>query len=323
MLEPGDLIKMPSTPDLARASIDSTCRSLPYQQLGSGNQKIINIRQIVVDQVCELSARRYLFEQGIPHHIVQANLFPGPEKYQISLGGRHCCIKGTLIKQRARVDQIHHQPDTLLNDWVSVPKSFFASESTRESDTLVFMFVLGFLALSSAEIRHVTAAGQPIALCHIFPDPWVRPKKWASLRPVELNNQDHHAVSFEAGGQKEDLRFETEWITLESGSKASLAIDFFSLAYLQTGSPLNKPVGVTSRLLRKTYWIYPHQWQNLWIYGLDIWLAGFMTCEEFRRRAGSQNMVGREHSALLIPSNCLGMRVVDLHPFSQLSPLKL
>ncbi|MGE5222737.1 MAG: hypothetical protein ACM3PY_09875 [Omnitrophica WOR_2 bacterium] len=321
MLNPGDLVSLPHTTDLVRASMDSVWRTLPYRQLGSGNQQQVNLQQMIVDQMCEFSLRRYLSEKGIPHHIQQVNLFPGPDQYQIRLGGRNCFIRGALIMQGSRDERIKKQPDPLLTSCVYVPKSFFASEFIRENDPLIFLFILGYLAVTPREIQHALAARQPVALCHIFPDAWIHPKKWVSLCPVEIVNQTRHAATFEAGGQMEDLRFESERIALEPEAKAQFTLDFFSLAYLQTSFQVDKPVGVTRRGWRKNYWISPHQWHNLWIYGIDIRLAGFLTCDEFRRRAIPANATGKAHAGLSIPTNCLALPVLELHPFSQLGSL--
>ena len=36
---------------------------------------------------------------------------------------------------------------------------------------------------------------------------------------------------------------------------------------------------------KETYLIEPIAWSNIWVYGMDIYLAGWITREEFRRRA--------------------------------------
>jgi hypothetical protein len=35
----------------------------------------------------------------------------------------------------------------------------------------------------------------------------------------------------------------------------------------------------------EAYIIPSHEWGNIWVYGMDIWLAGWLAREEFRRRA--------------------------------------
>ncbi len=35
----------------------------------------------------------------------------------------------------------------------------------------------------------------------------------------------------------------------------------------------------------EVYLIHPHEWGNIWVYGMEIWLTGYLLREEFRRKA--------------------------------------
>ena len=44
-------------------------------------------------------------------------------------------------------------------------------------------------------------------------------------------------------------------------------------------------IGIHSPVRGEPYLIQPHGWGNIWVYSMDILLAGYLTHEEFRRKA--------------------------------------
>jgi hypothetical protein len=46
---------------------------------------------------------------------------------------------------------------------------------------------------------------------------------------------------------------------------------------------------VHSPLRGGPYLISPHEWGNIWVYGMEILLTGWLTREQFRRKAGVLN----------------------------------
>ena len=44
-------------------------------------------------------------------------------------------------------------------------------------------------------------------------------------------------------------------------------------------------IGIHSPAFKEAHVIAPLEWGNLWLYGMDITLTGWITREEFRRRA--------------------------------------
>ncbi|HUE98267.1 MAG TPA: hypothetical protein VMN99_03370, partial [Anaerolineales bacterium] len=60
---------------------------------------------------------------------------------------------------------------------------------------------------------------------------------------------------------------------------------FFSLSYVQIKSAPNARIGIYSPMRKETYIIRAPDWSNIWVYGMDVLLAGYITREEFSRRA--------------------------------------
>ena len=61
--------------------------------------------------------------------------------------------------------------------------------------------------------------------------------------------------------------------------------EFYSVAYLHAKSnPLGR-LGIHSPSRAETLTIEKREWNNIWVSGLDIYLAGWITRDEFRQRA--------------------------------------
>jgi hypothetical protein len=59
---------------------------------------------------------------------------------------------------------------------------------------------------------------------------------------------------------------------------------FYSLLYLHAGALPAGPVGVHSPVLKETVVVEPDDWANIWVYGIEVFLAGWLTKAELRAR---------------------------------------
>ena len=60
---------------------------------------------------------------------------------------------------------------------------------------------------------------------------------------------------------------------------------FCSLAYVNARSRPEARIGIHSPVRGEATIVLAHKWGNIWVYGMDILLAGYLTHEEFRRKA--------------------------------------
>ena len=79
--------------------------------------------------------------------------------------------------------------------------------------------------------------------------------------------------------------FQTETLDLASRERTRLEKDYYTLAYLHISAPPDGRIGIHSPALGKTYLVEPGEWENIWVYGLEIVLAGYIRWGDFRRRA--------------------------------------
>ncbi|HSQ40350.1 MAG TPA: hypothetical protein VLM78_09340, partial [Anaerolineales bacterium] len=85
----------------------------------------------------------------------------------------------------------------------------------------------------------------------------------------------------------ENREFVSEKLFLPPLTRLESQTAYFSLASLRVESPPNGRVAIHSPARRETHVIHPHEWGNIWVYGMDIFLTGWLSRAEFRQRAHS------------------------------------
>jgi hypothetical protein len=60
---------------------------------------------------------------------------------------------------------------------------------------------------------------------------------------------------------------------------------YTSLAYIHAGRRPEARIGLHSPTHGEAYIVPTHAWGNIWVYGMDIFLTGWLTHDEYRRKA--------------------------------------
>jgi hypothetical protein len=305
MITPSDLLHLPYTPDLTEGGIAYACRSLTTTHNRMSDYPVDRMRRIVAGVAAELAFRRTLFEQDIPFDVLGATPFTHPDRYNILLGGHRCELKIFLITRRQQIALLRQDPALVLKAPALVPLDQFAAEGHKPDDIYLFGFLLGVVAAAREDEDRATAAGQPACLIHPLPDEWARPANWVPLEKLALKSECEASLCVEIGGQNAGSRTLSEnrdrlrvagtgtilrefvTATLELPPKKRVLVEqsFYSLAYVHA---LRKPearIGLHSPARGEAYIVSPHEWGNIWVYGMDILLTGWLTHEEFRRKA--------------------------------------
>jgi hypothetical protein len=77
-------------------------------------------------------------------------------------------------------------------------------------------------------------------------------------------------------------------------------------------------VGLHSPARGDPYLIPPQEWGNIWVYGLSILLAGYLTYEEFRRNAQLLPAGSAVFQYARTRTKNLSVPVAELHPLGEL-----
>lgn len=318
MLNSTDILRLPFTPDLTEGGIAYAIRSLPYTYDRMGGSPYDRLRRIVAGVAVELAFRRYLSERNIPFDVKGATPFTDPDRYDVSLGGHRCDIKSFLITYRDQIADMRRNPQIILSAPALVPADQHAADGHADNDLYLFAFLSGLLAASRADLKKVIAAGQPYYLVHALPREWCKPYTWSPLGPLVLKSEADAAMTVEIGGQDEDREFMLREVELPPRTRVEAAHPFFSVASIHIKKLPEARIGIRSPVQAETCVIGPMDWGNIWVYGMDIFLAGYISRQEFRRRATSIQPGSRVFQYTQTRTKNLAVSVSDLHPISGL-----
>jgi hypothetical protein len=316
MLNRDDLLRLPFTPDLTEGGIAYACRSLASTSGRMGGFPLNHLRQVVAEVAVELAFRRYLSGQGIPFNVLGETPFTHPANYNVSLGGHRCDLESFLITRRSQISLFRRDPALLLQAPALLPLDQFAAEGHRPEDLYLFAFLLGLVADAHRDMDRATAAGHPTWLIHPMPGEWSCPPHWLPLENLVLKSECETPISMEIGGQDAGREFVT--IRLELPPKKRLPVEqcFHSLAYVHADRQPEARIGLHSPRRGAAMIIPPNGWGNLWVYGMDIFLTGWLSHEEYRRKAKVLNTGMRT-----MQFERTGMKNL-LVPLAELNPLR-
>lgn len=318
MIHCSDLLHLPYTRDLTEGGIAYALHSLPYTYNRMGGSPYHRLRRIVAGVAVELAFRRYLSEQNIPFDVKGATPFTEPDRYDVALGGRRCDLKSFLITHRNQIAEIRRSPQALLRAPALVPSDQHAGSAHSPHDLYLFAFLPALIAASPQELQKVIAAKQPHYLAHIMPDSWKRPAAWTPLGKLVLKSEAEEAQTLQIGGQDEERAFRSFTVQLPPRTRVEIESGLFALSYIHTASLPAARIGIHSPVRRETYMIGAPDWGNIWVYGLGILMAGYLTREEFSRRASPIQAGARVFQYDQTQVKNLGVAVSDLRTFSEL-----
>jgi hypothetical protein len=284
MILSSDILHLPYTPDLSEGGIAYACRSLAFTYDRMGGSPVDRLRRIVAGTAVELALRRHLSEQGIPFDVLGATPFTDPDRYDISLGGHRCDLKSYHISRRQQIAQLRQDKALALQAPALVPLDQFSADGHKPDDLYLFAFLLGLVAASQEDIHKAIAAGQPVYLIHPLPDGWARPTEWLPLEALALKSECESPISVEIGGQDGNREFVSARLELPPKKRVVVEQGFHSLAYIHAQRRPEARIGLHSPARGEPYIIPAHEWGNIWVYGMDIFLTGWLTHEEYRRK---------------------------------------
>jgi hypothetical protein len=318
MLSSSGFIHLPYTSDLTEGGIAYAIHSLPYTYNRMGGSPYDRLRRIVAGVAVELAFRRYLSEQDIPFDVKGATPFTDPDRYDVLLGGRRCDIKSFLITYREQISEMKRNPEVVLKAPALVPSDQNAGEGHSDKDIYLFAFLSGLIAASQDDFGKAIYKDQPYYLIHAMPDSWVRPAEWNPLGALVLKSESEETQVIEIGGQDEGREMRTSLVEVPPRTRVKVDDGFFSLAYIHSKSLPSARIGIYSPTHKERYLISAADWGNIWVYGMDILLAGWLTREEFNRHASTITPGTRVFQYDRTRAKNLAVPVSNLKPLSEL-----
>lgn len=287
MLTTADLLRLPYTPDLTEGGIAYALRSLAHSFDRAGVSPYDRLRRTVASVAVELAFRRYLSRQNIPFEVKAAAPFTDRERYDVSLGGQRCDLKSYLISHRGQIKVMSRNPSVLLNAPALVPSDQHASDGHLRNDIYIFGFLAGLIAASQADIKKAIETEQPHYLLHVLPEAWRKPTHWNPLGTLTLKSDSAEELLVEINGQDEGREMRRKVLSLPPKTKVTVEGSFYSLASIHIRRVTEARVGIKCGAIKEAHVIAPLEWGNIWVYGMEIFLAGYLSYEEFGNRAAA------------------------------------
>lgn len=318
MLSTSDLLHLPYTRDLTEGGIAYALRSLSYTYNRMGGSPYDRLRRIVAGAAVELAFRRYLTEQNVSFDVKGATPFTDPDRYDVSLGGRRCDIKSFFISYREQIAEMKRNPQVVLNAPALVPSDQNAAEGHLDKDIYLFAFLSGLVAASQDDLQKAIYKGQPYYLVHVMPEAWARPPEWNPLGRLVLKSESAAIQAVEIGGQDEGRGMRISVVELPPRTRIQIEDGYFSVAYLQCKSLPDARIGIHSPARRETHLIGAMEWGNIWVYGMEVLLAGWLTRAEFNHLAKPLQEGAKVFQYDRTRTKNLAVPVHDLKPISDL-----
>ncbi|MEK6754498.1 MAG: hypothetical protein AABZ00_19750 [Chloroflexota bacterium] len=285
MLTPADFLRLPYTPDLTEGGIAYALRSLAHSFDRAGVSPYDRLRRVVASVAVELAFRRYLSQQNIPFEVKAAAAFTDRERYDVSLGGRRCDLKSYLISHRSQIAEMRRDPSVLLSAPALVPSDQHAGDGHLRNDIYIFGFLAGLIAASQADLKKAIEIKQPHYLVHVMPEAWRKPSHWNPLGALALKSDSAEELLVEVNGQDEGREMKRTVLSLPPKTKVVVDESFYSLTSVHIRRVPDARVGIHCDAIKESHVISPTEWGNIWVYGMEIFLAGYLSYEEFGQRA--------------------------------------
>jgi len=270
---------------MTRAGIAYAIQTLVTRRDFKAFKNYDRLRSDIVDIAVQLAFRRHLTTHRIPHDSQLDRPFTRPDLQSVSIGGRKCEIISVLISNRDTIYDINRDNNQLLQAPVKIPAPLLETENLADKDLLIFAFATGLITATQYELHRAQSASQPTYFVHLPARIWSHPSRRRSLGRVVISNEGNVPLSIEVAGSDKSQEILNEQMYLASLREITSQSEFYSLKLLSIPQGPCSKLKIYSPQINKFYDIDENDWRNIWVYGMDIILAGFITFGEIKHSA--------------------------------------
>lgn len=321
MISASDVVHLCFSEDLTVAGIAYACRSLPRMHRRANRAPYDRLRRVIAGVAVELAFRRFLTEQGITFGVKTNTPFTQPDRYDVALAGHRCEIRSFLISRPNQVAALSSEPGLALKASAIIPLDELAAAGQSDDNLYLFALSAGLITSSRKAVHEPSAAEQPAYLIHCMPTAWSQPSTWIPLGPLALKMDSDRPLQIEIGGQDADREFLAGSMELQPRRRVESAGGFHSVTFLHAMASPGGRIGIHSPGRGQTHLVSTNDWGNIWIAGRDIYLVGWITRAEFRRRARLLPEGSRVFQLSRTRTKNLAVPMTGLRPLSELFEL--
>jgi hypothetical protein len=133
-----------------------------------------------------------------------------------------------------------------------------------------------------------------------------------------LKSNADKILTVELGGQDARRQFVSKKIRLTPHQRVEAETSFYTLAYVHVNTMPSARIGIYSPQFNAPYLIAPSDWKNIWVYGMRVILAGYITRKNFRKKAAELPVGSRVFQYRRTRTKNLTLPVAELSPLSSL-----
>ncbi len=318
MVSPTDFIHLPCTPDLTEGGISYALRSLPYAFESPDAPFYDRLQRVVADVAVELAFRRYLADHQIPFHVIRAIPLADRDRYDVSLGGHRCELKSYFIRKADQYALIHSRPEVLLNAPALVLSDLHVAEGHSLKDLYLFAFLFGRITGNGMQKKGEARDKEPAYPIHVLPKHWRSPRVWTPVDTLVLKSEENEGITLEINGKNATGEFITQTAELKARLRTAMETPLYSVSSIHIRKIPAARLAIRQTVRKETRIIQPTEWVNLWIHIEEIILAGYLTHDEFSRRANAVPEGSRVFQYNRTKRKNLAVPIVALKPLSSL-----
>jgi hypothetical protein len=232
------------------------------------------MRQQVADGIVRLALLRYFSEQGVPYSIEEV-FSPSEGRAHLLIGGRRCSISTELIAQKKEIRTLAKRPERWLYRHIA-DRSGRVEPIYAEPDIRIFAALTALVTKGRTDLATAIAAGQPYHLVYPLPPKWSQSEPWKPLGALSFNVEKDDDIQLELGGLDGRRRFLQTTLHLKPGRQVVELPEFHSIAYLHSVVPPIGRLRAHNPATKQTLVVQPKDWGNLWLYGLQILVLGYV-----------------------------------------------
>jgi hypothetical protein len=278
-----DQVMLPYDSQFSYAGVQYACKSLSLAYSRMIIEDPDTLRGLVTGVALEMAARRWLEEQPVRYNRLSAAAFTDPRRFDLAIGGRRCNLKSILIANKREITRLHAHPGELLKIQVAIPIEELETDQMNEQDIYLFGFVTGLSARHPADTEKALASEQPVYLMRGLPaGTWGGASPWQSLGGLVLKSNARETMHIEVSGLGANREPLLDKLELPPRVRTSVNADYFAVQYLRVDRPPDGEVGLHSPALGLTELIAPTDWWNIWVYGMRVYLCGWISKHDFR-----------------------------------------
>ncbi len=276
------MVRLFYDPAWTPVAVRSVLEALPWLVTRDQPLRVWVLQDLVKERVGQLAWLRWLAEQDLRYEVA-----PAPSgmvgREVVWCHGQRLLLATGWLREREAVRLARRAPQRWLQEACAVlPEPQWDAPNGQPEDILVFAWVLALVTRSEEEMARALARGFPAVPAVALPPRW-----YHLPRPMQV------ALKYEGpGGVRVRLYGQAEAdgpgvLTLRLPARKRVAVpgQWHGVYLLVAATPPRGRLGVA---LQPAGWrcvFVPWSWQNLWLYGLEVHLVGYLTRRAFRQQA--------------------------------------